>query len=90
MLLQKQDIRESESLATSIESVLKRHPIIPEVESDVNHQVVEITRGKTGQKISMHTCERGHLAQAECCNLHRTSLKFEAVDRLVFLAHNLK
>ncbi|XP_060793244.1 E3 SUMO-protein ligase ZBED1-like [Neoarius graeffei] len=100
--IKKQEVRGGESLATAIENELKSYLMIPEVDSEVNplewweSQEVNFPRlAKLARKYlcipaSSRPSERAFSTSGNVVTCHRSSLKPDAVDTLVFLAHNLK
>ncbi|XP_019900657.1 zinc finger BED domain-containing protein 1-like [Esox lucius] len=86
-----------EALATAIEKEVKSFLLIPEVDSDVNpldwwkSQEVHFPRlGKIAKKYLCSPPERTFSTGENDVTCHQAALKPDTVDRLVFLAHNLK
>lgn len=91
-----------ESQATGIEKEIKSYLLIPEVDSDVNPlawwKTQEMNFPRLAKLAKKYLCvpassspsERAFSTGGNIVTCHRASLKPDNVDRLVFLAHNLK
>ncbi|XP_076849420.1 E3 SUMO-protein ligase ZBED1-like [Brachyhypopomus gauderio] len=99
----KKSVREErESQANVIEKEIKSYLLIPEVDSDVNPlewwKTQEINFPRLAKLAKKYLCvpassspsERAFSTGGNVVTCHRASLKPHSVDRLVFLAHNLK
>ncbi|XP_039544447.1 E3 SUMO-protein ligase ZBED1-like isoform X2 [Pimephales promelas] len=91
-----------ESLHIAIEKEIQSYLMIPEVDSDVNPldwwKTQEINFPRLGKLAKKYLCipassspsERAFSTGGNIVTCHRAALKPDAVDRLVFLSHNLK
>lgn len=97
-----QEFREDESLPTAIEKEIKSYLMIPEVDSEVNPlewwKTQEVNFPRLGKLAKKYLCipasssasERAFSTGGNVVTCNRAVLKPDAVDRLVFLSHNLK
>uniref|UniRef100_A0AAR2J935 BED-type domain-containing protein n=1 Tax=Pygocentrus nattereri TaxID=42514 RepID=A0AAR2J935_PYGNA len=97
-----QEFKEGESLHTIIEKEIKSYLMIPEVDSDVNPldwwKTQEVNFPRLGKLAKKYLCipassspsERVFSTGGNIITCNRAALKPDAVDRLVFLSHNLR